>query len=145
MSTVLRDDDGASPAAAAPAAARHRRTITSALSRWLWYERSVRTQLLGTFVVINLVAGFAAAVIVIYNGQRAIEAELAAYVTDDSLGGRPLSERTRIVVLNKADVPEARELADGVGPAAEPLVEAAPGGIGQGGEGISIAHDLYKL
>ncbi|MBM6400338.1 GTPase ObgE [Phycicoccus sonneratiae] len=45
-----------------------------------------------------------------------IEAELAAYVTDDSLGGRPLSERTRIVVLNKADVPEARELAEMVTP-----------------------------
>ncbi|HEX6917748.1 MAG TPA: GTPase ObgE [Phycicoccus sp.] len=45
-----------------------------------------------------------------------IEAELAAYVIDDSLGGRPLSERTRIVVLNKADVPEARELAEMVTP-----------------------------
>jgi GTP-binding protein len=40
-----------------------------------------------------------------------IEAELAAYVPDATLGGRPLSERTRIVVLNKADVPEARDLA----------------------------------
>ncbi|MBM6404673.1 GTPase ObgE [Phycicoccus sp. CSK15P-2] len=48
-----------------------------------------------------------------------IEAELAAYVTDDSLGGRPLSERTRIVVLNKADVPEARELAEMVVPMLE--------------------------
>ncbi|GAA4401632.1 GTPase ObgE [Fodinibacter luteus] len=48
-----------------------------------------------------------------------IEAELAAYVTDDSLGGRPLSERTRVVVLNKADVPEARELAEMVQPMLE--------------------------
>ena len=48
-----------------------------------------------------------------------IEAELAAYVTDDSLGGRPLSERTRVVVLNKADVPEARELAEMVTPMLE--------------------------
>src|SRR6478752_4227982 len=32
------------------------------------------------------------------------------------LDGRPLSERTRIVVLNKADVPEARELAEMVKP-----------------------------
>ena len=32
------------------------------------------------------------------------------------LGGRPLAERTRIVVLNKADVPEARELAEFVRP-----------------------------
>ena len=45
-----------------------------------------------------------------------IEAELAAYVPDDSLGGRPLSERTRVVVLNKADVPDARELAEMVRP-----------------------------
>ena len=45
-----------------------------------------------------------------------IEDELAAYVPDARLGGRPLSERTRIVVLNKADVPEARELAEMVRP-----------------------------
>ncbi len=48
-----------------------------------------------------------------------IESELSAYVTDDSLGGRPLSERTRVVVLNKADVPEARELAEMVRPMLE--------------------------
>jgi len=41
-----------------------------------------------------------------------IEDELRQYVPDDALGGRPLAERTRIVVLNKADVPEARELAE---------------------------------
>jgi GTP-binding protein len=46
----------------------------------------------------------------------AIESELSQYVADESLGGRPLSERTRIVVLNKADVPEARELAEMVRP-----------------------------
>ncbi len=45
-----------------------------------------------------------------------IEAELAQYVPDAALGGRPLSERTRVVVLNKADVPEARELAELVEP-----------------------------
>jgi GTP-binding protein len=45
-----------------------------------------------------------------------IEHELAQYVLDDSLGGRPLSERTRIVVLNKSDVPDAQELADLVRP-----------------------------
>ena len=45
-----------------------------------------------------------------------IEAELAAYVPDDSLGGKPLSERTRIVVLNKSDVPDAQELAEMVRP-----------------------------
>ncbi|WP_040158649.1 GTPase ObgE [Mobilicoccus massiliensis] len=45
-----------------------------------------------------------------------IENELRQYVPDESLGGRPLSERTRVVVLNKADVPEARELAEFVKP-----------------------------
>ncbi len=45
-----------------------------------------------------------------------IEQELALYVPDADLGGRPLAERTRIVVLNKADVPEARELAEMVKP-----------------------------
>ncbi|CCH80077.1 GTPase involved in cell partioning and DNA repair [Nostocoides japonicum T1-X7] len=45
-----------------------------------------------------------------------IEKELAAYVPDATLGGQPLSERTRIVALNKADVPEARELAEMVRP-----------------------------
>ncbi|MGZ4636142.1 GTPase ObgE [Oryzihumus sp.] len=45
-----------------------------------------------------------------------IEEELSQYVADESLGGKPLSERTRIVVLNKADVPEARELAEMVRP-----------------------------
>jgi GTP-binding protein len=45
-----------------------------------------------------------------------IEQELSQYVADESLGGRPLSERTRIVVLNKSDVTEARELAEMVKP-----------------------------
>ncbi len=45
-----------------------------------------------------------------------IEQELAQYVTDDTLGGRPLAERTRMVVLNKADVPDALELAEMVRP-----------------------------
>ncbi len=45
-----------------------------------------------------------------------IEEELAAYVPSGTLGGRPLSERLRMVVLNKADVPEARDLADLVAP-----------------------------
>lgn len=45
-----------------------------------------------------------------------IEHELSMYVPDASLGGRPLAERTRVVVLNKADVTEARELAEMVKP-----------------------------
>ncbi|HKX69371.1 MAG TPA: GTPase ObgE [Intrasporangium sp.] len=45
-----------------------------------------------------------------------IERELSLYVPDADLGGRPLSERTRLIVLNKADVPEARELAELVKP-----------------------------
>jgi GTP-binding protein len=42
-----------------------------------------------------------------------IEAELAAY---ESLGDEPLSDRPRLVVLNKIDVPEARDLAELVRP-----------------------------
>ena len=45
-----------------------------------------------------------------------IENELRQYVPDEALGGRPLADRTRIVVLNKADVPEARELAELIRP-----------------------------
>ncbi|GAA5157438.1 GTPase ObgE [Ornithinimicrobium tianjinense] len=45
-----------------------------------------------------------------------IEAELAAYVPHGELGGIPLAERIRVIVLNKADVPEARELAEMVRP-----------------------------
>jgi len=47
-----------------------------------------------------------------------IEAELAKYGGDVGIeGGRvPLTERLRMVVLNKIDVPEARELADMVRP-----------------------------
>ncbi|WP_159794196.1 GTPase ObgE [Puerhibacterium puerhi] len=50
-----------------------------------------------------------------------IEAELAAYAGDLEIsGGRvPLTERPRLVVLNKIDVPEARELADLVRPELE--------------------------
>src|SRR3954449_9072308 len=45
-----------------------------------------------------------------------IEAELAAYVVDEALGGRPLTDRPRLVAINKVDVPEARELAELVRP-----------------------------
>ncbi|MFC8191542.1 GTPase ObgE [Cellulomonas sp. NPDC057328] len=43
-----------------------------------------------------------------------IEAELAAYAEDLEVaaGGVPLADRPRVVVLNKIDVPEARDLAD---------------------------------
>jgi GTP-binding protein len=42
-----------------------------------------------------------------------IEAELEAY---NALGDRPLADRPRVIVLNKVDVPEARELAELVRP-----------------------------
>ncbi len=50
-----------------------------------------------------------------------IEAELAAYSADvDIQGGQvPLAERPRLVVLNKVDVPEAKELAEFVRPEIE--------------------------
>ena len=47
-----------------------------------------------------------------------LEAELAAYAPDLSSDGQriPLTERPRLIVLNKIDVPEARELAELVRP-----------------------------
>ncbi len=50
-----------------------------------------------------------------------IEAELAAYedVNGPSLAGTRLTDRPRLVVLNKIDVPEARDLADLVKPELE--------------------------
>jgi GTP-binding protein len=50
-----------------------------------------------------------------------IEAELAAYeqMSGPSLAGTPLGGRPRLVVLNKIDVPEARDLADMVKPELE--------------------------
>jgi GTP-binding protein len=42
-----------------------------------------------------------------------IEAELEAY---NALGDRPLADRPRVIVLNKVDVPEARDLAELVRP-----------------------------
>ncbi|MDM8084940.1 GTPase ObgE [Cellulomonas cellasea] len=52
---------------------------------------------------------------------EALEAELATYSGDLGIeGGRvPLNERPRLVVLNKIDVPEARELAEMVRPELE--------------------------
>ncbi|WP_432562689.1 GTPase ObgE [Kineococcus sp. SYSU DK003] len=41
---------------------------------------------------------------------EAIEKELAAYTVDD--GTVPLQDRPRIIVINKADVPDARDMAD---------------------------------
>ncbi len=49
-----------------------------------------------------------------------IEAELSAYAEDlTTTGLPPLAERPRVVVLNKVDVPEARDLADLVRPELE--------------------------
>jgi GTP-binding protein len=52
---------------------------------------------------------------------EAIEAELAAYPVDPDATGSavPLTERPRLVALNKTDVPEGRELADLVRPELE--------------------------
>lgn len=45
-----------------------------------------------------------------------IAAELAAYRGDDAISGVPLSERPQIIILNKVDVPDGRELAAMVRP-----------------------------
>ncbi|MDR3359778.1 MAG: GTPase ObgE, partial [Bifidobacteriaceae bacterium] len=62
---------------------------------------------------------------------HAIEAELARYAEDLGLTGatQPLMERPRVIVLNKADLPEAKELADLVRPDLEatgwPVIEVS--------------------
>lgn len=48
------------------------------LAHWLWYNRSIRWQLLATFVSIGLVTGLAAFAIMLYNAQRATRVEIAA-------------------------------------------------------------------
>ena len=49
-----------------------------------------------------------------------IEGELSAYAEDLTVAGRlPLAQRPRVVVLNKVDVPEARDLAELVRPELE--------------------------
>ncbi|PRD41279.1 hypothetical protein C5748_22535 [Phyllobacterium phragmitis] len=53
-------------------------TISGRMTRWLWNDRSIQWQLLATFLLINLVAGIAAAVTVVYNAQRATEIEIVA-------------------------------------------------------------------
>ena len=54
---------------------------------------------------------------------KVIEQELANYVGDSQLEGGyiPLAKRPRLVVLNKADIPEAQELAEFVKPDLEKL------------------------
>ena len=81
----FKEEVGGAPDLQAAAAgrsemSRRRRIAASHLAHWLWYDRSVRAQLLGTFAAMNLVAVLAATIIVIYNGQRAINAELTASV-----------------------------------------------------------------
>ena len=68
-----------------------------------------------------------------------IEKELAAYVPDADLGGRPLAERTRIIILNKADVPEARELAEMVKPDLEARGYRGPHRLRRGARGPARA------
>jgi GTP-binding protein len=50
-----------------------------------------------------------------------IAAELAAYTGDDAISGVPLSERPQIIILNKIDIPDGRELAAMVRPDLEAL------------------------
>jgi GTP-binding protein len=48
-----------------------------------------------------------------------ISAELRAYSTDDAINGVPLAERPQIIILNKVDVPDGRDLASIVRPELE--------------------------
>lgn len=48
------------------------------LAHWLWYNRSIRWQLLAAFVTIGVAAGVAAFVIMLYNAQRATRVEVSS-------------------------------------------------------------------
>ncbi|MGC4175017.1 GTPase ObgE [Demequina sp.] len=48
-----------------------------------------------------------------------ISGELRAYSTDDAINGVPLAERPQIIILNKVDVPDGRDLAAMVRPELE--------------------------
>lgn len=50
------------------------------IPRLLWYDRSVRWQILATFLVITLLAAVAAALVVVYNAQQATEDEIVASI-----------------------------------------------------------------
>jgi len=54
------------------------RSLASGLSGGLWYRRSIRWQLLATFVVISILAGIAAFAIMLYNARRATQVEIAS-------------------------------------------------------------------
>lgn len=45
---------------------------------WLWNRVSIRWQILSTFILINLLAGIAAAIVIVYNAQRAAQVEITA-------------------------------------------------------------------
>lgn len=50
-----------------------------------------------------------------------ISGELRAYSTDDAISGVPLAERPQVIILNKIDIPDGRELAEMVRPDLEAL------------------------
>lgn len=54
--------------------------LLTRLAHLLWHGRSVRSQVLATFLVINIIAAGATAAIVIFNAKRATEVEIAASV-----------------------------------------------------------------
>src|SRR5262245_14266405 len=50
------------------------------LAHMLWHGRSVRWQVLATFLVINVIAAVATSAIVIFNAKRATEVEIEASI-----------------------------------------------------------------
>ncbi|HEX5998624.1 MAG TPA: ATP-binding protein [Hyphomicrobiaceae bacterium] len=48
------------------------------LAGWLWYGRTIQSQLLATVILINLATGLVAGAIVVYNAHDATEVEVAA-------------------------------------------------------------------
>ncbi|MGH6858628.1 MAG: ATP-binding protein [Phyllobacterium sp.] len=54
------------------------READDGLKDWLWHRISVRWQILSTFLLITLIAGIVAAIVIVYNAQRAAEVEIAS-------------------------------------------------------------------
>jgi two-component system, NarL family, sensor histidine kinase UhpB len=62
--------------------AEHMRRMRSAAapSRWLWYDRSIRWQLLATFTLIHCVAALSGTALMLYNAKRATQVEMESAV-----------------------------------------------------------------
>jgi two-component system sensor histidine kinase UhpB len=76
----VKDDSGTSYRlrAAGTASVPGRETVAGKLARLLWFQRTVRWQILSAFILINLLACIAASLLIVYNARRATLVEVGA-------------------------------------------------------------------